>query len=274
MKFSIQSNGNQTGYEKDVTLKGFLMSVTSTAANNITATVLQNIYVTVQLYRPSLSNPTVVMQGDAFSLAKASNPGSVEGINNIRGAFTGLNLGFGTRVINLNDGDELRVTVKVSGAVAGQVTTICTQEAVGIEDVTPVVIVYNALTSPQNQSVSLGDYVEAISVVETNATSPRITNINLASKNWSCDYAEEEFAALMSDQFFAAAVPATSFYCLNVYNGPNLDNVRGSIGVDSEATSNGALVVFGGFVNSVTFAKAVDTASSVQRKAYDKAIGA
>jgi len=270
-KISLAGNGSQTIRERDVTLSGFLIAVTSTTPSAITPAVLQGINITAMLYRPALATPTVVMQGDAFSIAKASNPGSVEAVAQSTGNYTGLRLNFGGRVIQLDNEDELRVTISVTGAAAGQSITVSTEYAVGIEDVTPTVTVYNALVSPATQNLSFGDNVIGISIIETN-TSPRVIGLNLAASSWSCDYADTEFAALRSDQYFTNVVPTTTMYCVNIYNGPSLHNVRGSLYANPAGTSNGAIVCFGGFTNPQTVARAIDTAAKIEKRELSRAM--
>jgi len=273
MKFAIAGNGEQTQKIEQGTVGGFLLSVTSTTPANITIAVLRSIIVSVRLYRESLASPTIVVYGDLYSLAVASNPGSTEGLV-LEGTVTDL-IGFQIDPAGcwqLNNGDYLQVSLSVQGSVAGQITTISDMQVLGIEDITPTLTVQNVLSNTQTQDLICGDHVKALTIIETDDTA-RITGISLNSKNgWSCNYDRSEFAAFAANQFGAIATQTrTSAY--NVYSGGSLHGLRGDLTVNTASTSNAAVVIFGGIADPVVAARAIETAQKIEARELNRALG-
>jgi len=270
-KFTVTGNGTESGFDTDCTIGGFLIGVTADTPGNVSLAVLQGININATLYRQG-QTPFVICYGNAFALARATSPGSAEGVPNLTAGYTGLTIDL-PGCIQLDGNDRITYTVSVGSAIAGQQVSFCSREVTGIETGIPCLTQYNVLANPSSQNIQFGDNVKAITIVEAGADN-RVIGINLNSTYVRMDYGVPELAALRASQVYTNGSPATLAWVTNVYAGAELQNVAGNISVDAEVTANAYVVALSYFTNAEILTKAAQTMERVESKLAQKALGA
>lgn len=262
-RFSIPGAGTQSATATTGTYKGLRFSLTSTTITDITTSVLEAINVLVTYQQAGGGNHTI-LSSNLLALALANNIGSYE-LLNVDGTVNAI-VGFGGTPLNLSAGDSMTVTVLVGTTVTGLVTTVSTDSTVGVMEFIPVVQVFSVDPNRSNYSISLGDNVTGVTIVNDAATSDtasqRFTSIQFSSDVFNDDFTVQDFKALMAEQWFRDP----NFYTCSIYSGPGLRKAVLNINVNTNATSNGWVVSYGGVVNGITRNNLANTIQKVAAK--------
>lgn len=262
MRFSIQGAGTQTATATTGTYSGLRFGLTSTTIADITVAVLENINVLVT-YQQANGGSFTAMSSNLLALGLADNIGGYEFLN-IDGTINTV-LSWGSP-INLSPGDNLTVTVTVGTSVTGLVTVCSSESTVGIMEFIPVIQVFSVDPNRTNYDISLGSNVSRIALVNDASTSitasQRFSSCTIQSKEFSDSYIAVDIQALIAQQW----TRNPDFYTCALYQGPTLTNGVMNINVNTSATSNAWVVVYGGVVNSVTRRNLATTIEKVANK--------
>jgi len=262
-RFSIPGAGTQSATATTGTYKGLRFSLTCTTIADITTSLLEAINVLVTYQQANGGNHTIV-SSNLLALALANNIGNYE-LLNIDGTINCI-IGFGDTPLNLSPGDSMTVTVTVGTTATGLVTTVATDATVGIMEWIPVVQVFSVDPNRTNYSVSLGNNVTRVAIVNDAATSitasQRFTSIQFQSDAYNDDYIAQDLQALMAEQW----PRDPNFYACALYQGPAVRNATLNININTSATSNAWIVSYGGVVNGVTRENLAKTVQKVAAK--------
>lgn len=262
MRVSVGGAGSNNFQIQNETVDGLYISVTSTTIGDVSIADLETIQLNVNLQRAGQT--TQILAGNAFALGQANNPGSYEG--NAIGDYKSFFIPFGGP-INVKGTDVLNCVFSVGTSNTGQVTTMTSHNAVGIEFYTPVVTQFpiNKLTT--SQSLQFGNNVTGLSIVNT-STANVITDVSANCDLWQCNYDVSVLFALMSEQW----TRTPEFYAFQLFNEPSApaDNFNATLTVNTSAPGNCYVVCYGGVRSALVTEKAVKLNNKIAAKVATK----
>jgi len=247
--------------EQNRTLDGFYVSSTATTPGDTTIAQMEAVTINVSLYRKGNPVQTIVA-GPVFPLVAGTCPGSLGASAVAIGGsgFSGrIDLG---GVLQLDGDDMLQVNINVGGTPAtGAVFTISTSYCVGIESYTPRVNCYSIQKTRTTEPVSGGSYVNGIALVNT-STDYVITDCSVTSDNWSNTFTSATFDSCLGQAWEVTPI----YWGFQIYNDVELNNVDLTCTIDTGASGNGYVIVWGGQQSAEIRQRARKTALKVAQK--------